>query len=115
MEFGFTVPLDYVGTPKLAVRWTAVPTTGNVRWEFDYWPIAPTEDADGTSVQSSCLVGDAPGTTLYLVETLITLTAAFSAGDSVPCGLLRDGAQGDTLADAGILFPDWLAFEYANA
>lgn len=105
---GFRIPQDYVGTPKIVLKWACVPTTGKVVWEFDYTSIANGESADpSTDQESTSSTGvTVPGTTRLIAETEIALTAAnLAAGDWVQGSIVRDGADttNDTLAASAFL------------
>jgi len=114
----FRVPQNYVGTPKIGLCWACVPTSGDVRWEFDYTAIADGESADPSADQES--VGatvTVPGTARLLEVTEIALTAGnFAVGDLVQFRIARDGAQAgpaDTMAGSLYLLAAY--FSYADA
>jgi len=114
---GFTVPKNYVGSPKIIVVWTATATTGNVVWDFDYRAVGgnDTESLDQTGVQESVTVTDAAPTAAHnRLEAALTLTAAnLAADDEVEFELFRDGADAnDTMAAAAIVFS--VLFEYSD-
>ena len=110
----FEVPSNYVDTASLRVVWTTTATTGNYDLEFDYRAIggSDTESMDPTTNQESVgAVVAAPSATLERMVTDIALTDAnFSAGDSVPFALARDGAEGDTIAASVVIIS--AHFEY---
>ena len=113
----FTVPKNYVGTPKLAVVWTATATSGDVEWDLDYRAVGgdDLESLDQAGSQESVNLNDtAPSAAWERMECLITLSANFAVDDEVEFTLFRDGTDaGDTMAAAAILFN--LLFEYADA
>jgi hypothetical protein len=114
---GFTVPQNYVGTPKLAITWTSTATSGDVEWDFDYRAVGgdDTESLDQATAQESVNLNDtAPSAIHEKMECLITLSANFAAGDEVEFDFGRDGADaGDTMAAAAIVFN--VLFEYLDA
>lgn len=108
----FTVPQNYSSGAILLIVWTAVPTTGDVPWDFEYRAVGGNdiESLDQTGQQEQLTVTDTVGSaTLERMEATISLTDGnFAAGDTVQFELMRDGAQAaDTLADVAIL---WDAF-----
>jgi hypothetical protein len=112
----FVVPKDYVGSPKIIALWAAIPTTGDVVWDFDYRAIADAESLDPTTHQESLTVTTTvPGTARQRVTSSMSLTAANLAVDDVVLfHLARDGAAaGDTLA--GVAYLVALLFEYTDA
>src|SRR3972149_7171101 len=58
---GFTVPKNYVGSPKIVVVWTSTATSGNVVWDCDYRAVGgdDSESLDQTGTQESVTVPDA--------------------------------------------------------
>jgi hypothetical protein len=115
---GFTVPKNYVGSPKIIVVWTSTATTGDVEWDFDYRAVGgnDAESMDQSGVQESVNVADtAPGAAHRKLEAELPLTAAnLAADDQVPFELFRDGTDGgDTMAAAAIVFD--VLFEYGDA
>jgi hypothetical protein len=118
LRYGFTVPKDYVGNPKVIVVWTATATTGNVVWDFDYRAVGGdnAESLDQAGTQESVTATDAAPTTAHFrLETALALTAAnLAIDDEVECELFRDGADAsDTMAAAAIVFA--VLFEYTDA
>lgn len=112
----FTVPDGYVGAPALVVRWVTTATSGDVRWQAGYRAIAVGEDYDPSTDQQSVGVTDtAAGTTLFLNEAIISLTAAnFTVGDEVPFRITREGSNAaDTLAAAAVITS--VIFQYDDA
>ncbi len=114
----FRIPQNYVGTAKIGLVWACVPTSGNVRLEFDYRAIADGESGDPSSDQESVASTVAvPGTARLLKVTEITLTSGnFAAGDLVQFAIARDGAESgplDTLA--GVLYLLSAYFSYQDA
>jgi putative transposon-encoded protein len=114
---GFTVPKNYVGTPKLAIVWTSTATSGDVEWDFDYRAVGgdDSESLDQAGTQESVNLNDtAPTAAHRRLETLITLSANFAVDDEVEFTLFRDGTDGgDGMAAAAIVFA--VMFEYADA
>jgi len=115
---GFELPLDYVGTAKVVIVWTAQTTSGNVVWNFDYRGVGgnDTESLDQATSQETVTVTDAaPGAVNRRLEVSISLTSAnLAAGDSVEFFVSRDKSSGsDTMAGAATLWD--LELEYANA
>jgi hypothetical protein len=113
----FSVPLNYVGTPKFVVVWTSTATSGNVIWEVDYRAISgnDTESLDPAANTEALTVTDAaPGAANRRLEALLTATAGnFAAGDTVSATLFRDGSDAaDTMAAAAQLWD--LLFEYTD-
>lgn len=113
----FRVPQNYVGTAKVGLVWACVPTTGAVRWEFDYTAIADAESSDPSADQET--VGSTvtvPGTARLVKVTEISLTSAnLAVGDLVQFVIARDGAEAgpaDTLAASVFLFAAY--FSYAD-
>lgn len=113
----FTVPKNYVGTPKLAVVWSSTAIAGDVEWDFDYRAVGgnDTESLDQAGTQESVNSNDtAPSAAWERMECLISLSANFAADDEVQFELFRDGTDGgDTIAAAVVLFN--LLFEYADS
>lgn len=115
---GFTVPKNYVGTPKIIVVWTSTATSGDVEWDFDYRAVGGdnTESLDQATVQEAVNLNDtAPGAAHRRLEVGLTLTAGnFAIDDEVEFQLFRDGTDaGDTMAAAAIVFN--VLFEYTDA
>jgi hypothetical protein len=114
----FTVPQNYVGTPKVRLYWGTTATSGNARLEFDYTAIADGESADPSADQESVAsTVAAPGTARLVKVTEIALTAGnFAAGDLVQFSIARDGAEAgplDTIAAA--LYLLYAEFVYNDA
>lgn len=115
---GFTVPKNYVGSPKIVVVWTATATTGDVEWDFDFRAVGgdDTESLDQSGTQESVNINDtAPSAAHERMEASLTLTAGnFAVDDEVEFTLFRDGTDaGDTMAAAAIVFA--VLFEYSDA
>ena len=115
---GFSVPKNYVGSPKIIVVWTTTATTGDVEWDFDYRAVGgdDTESLDQTGTQETVNQNDtAPSAAHERLEAVLALTAGnFAIDDEVTFELFRDGTDaGDTMAAAAILFG--LIFEYSDA
>lgn len=111
----FEVPQNYVGTPKIGIKWAAVVTTGNARLECDYVSIADAETLDPSAVQESVAVTVAcPGTARLLKVTEIALTAAnLAPGDHFQAAIARDGAEAgplDTISDRIYVFDVYLSY-----
>ena len=118
LKGGFTIPKNYVGTPKIVVVWTATAITGNVVWDFDYRAVGgnDTESLDQAGTQESVTVTDAAPTAVNnRLEASMALTAAnLAIDDEVEFEVFRDGADAaDTMAAAGIVFN--ILFEYVDA
>lgn len=114
----FSVPKGYVNTANLIVTWTAIATTGDVEWDFDYRAVGgnDTESFDQATAQESVNANDtAPSAVNERMEISIALTDGnFAAGDTVQYEFFRDGSDvGDDMAAAALLFQ--LEFEYADA
>lgn len=113
----FTVPKNYVGTPKIAIVWTSTAISGDVEWDFDYRAVGGNdgESLDQAGTQESVNLNDtAPSAAWERMECLIPLSANFAVDDEVEFALSRDGTDaGDTMAAAACLFQ--LLFEYADA
>ncbi len=115
---GFSVPKNYVGSPKIIVVWTTTATTGDVEWDFDYRAVGgdDTESLDQTGTQETVNQNDtAPSAAHERLEAVLALTAGnFAIDDEVTFELFRDGTDaGDTMAAAAIVFE--LIFEYTDA
>ena len=114
---GFTVPKNYVGSPKIIVPWTSTATAGNAVWDFDYRAVGgdDAESLDQAGVQESVSVTDAAPTAAHnRLEASMALTAAnLAVDDEVEFEFFRDGTAADTLAAAAILFN--LLLEYTDA
>ncbi len=118
LQGGFTVPKNYVGSPKIVVVWTATATTGDVEWDFDFRAVGgdDTESLDQSGTQESVNINDtAPSAAHERMEASLTLTAGnFAVDDEVEFTLFRDGTNaGDTMAAAAIVFA--VLFEYSDA
>ena len=114
----FNVPKDYVGAPKIIVVWTAIATTGDVEWDFDYRAVGgnDTESLDQAGTQESVNLNDtAPSAIHERMEAILAVTAGnFAADDTVLFELFRDGTDGgDTMAAAAIVHE--VIFEYSDA
>jgi hypothetical protein len=110
------VPKNYVGSPKVGIRWKANATTGDVVWDVDYRAIANNEPGDPTTFQESLTATDtADATARDLNDAEVSLTAAnLAVDDSLFIAIARDGASGsDTLAASAELIDAW--FEYTDA
>ena len=114
---GFTVPKSYVAAPVIVVVWTAVPTSGNVVWDFDYRAVGgnDTESLDQTSNQESITVTDAAPTSAHRrLEATMAMTAGnMAVDDEVEFELFRDGTAADTMAGAAHVFA--VLFEWSDA
>jgi len=115
---GFTIPKNYVGSPKIIVVWTATATTGDVEWDFDYRAVGgnDTESLDQTGTQESVNINDtAPSAAHERMEASLTLTAGnLSIDDEIEFEIFRDGVDaGDTMTAAAIVFS--ILFEYTDA
>ena len=114
---GFTVPKNYVGTPKIIVVWTSTATSGDVEWDFDYRAVGgdDSESLDQAGTQESVNQEDtAPSAAHNRMEVALTLSANFAVDDEVEFTLFRDGTDGgDGMAAAAIVFGAF--FEYADA
>lgn len=110
----FSVPKDYVGTPKIIVIWATSATSGNAIWDADTKAIAAGESMDpATDDDTATVTTAAPGTAFLQAVSSMTLTGTYVADDLVQLSLGRDGASSDTIA-ADLLVWDVL-FEYADA
>lgn len=112
----FRVPQNYVGTPAILASWTAIATSGDVEYDFDYRAVAIGESLDQATAQESVNINDtAPGSVNLFQEASLSLTAAnLAAGDLVEWEFFRDGTDaGDTMAAAAIV--QGLYFSYADA
>jgi hypothetical protein len=118
--FSFTVPKNYLNTPRLVLVSSTRATAGNrLRLEVDLTATAAGETLDPSADQASVSVNQPPPATARLaLVTTFTLTANnFAADDLVTGCIVRDGADGNPNADdvAG----DWFLFEayfqYADA
>lgn len=113
---GFTVPKNYVGTPKIVIVWTSTATSGTCKWSFDYRAVGgdDTESLDQDTAQQTVTCDDvAPSAIHERMEISTALTAGnFAADDEVKFILWRD-LTGDTMAAAALLFA--LIFEYTDA
>lgn len=114
----FTVPQNYVGSPRFVPIWSSSATSGNVKWYVFYRAIGgdDTESLDQATQQGTVTHADgAPSAAWERMTASMTATAGhFAAGDTVEFALARDGSDpGDTMAAAAVLFD--LLFEYADA
>ena len=115
---GFTVPKNYVGSAKIIVVWTAIVTSGDVEWDFDYRAVGgdDLESLDQTGTQETVNINDtAPSAIHERMEASLTLTAGnFAVDDEVEFTLFRDGVDaGDTMVGDAIVFA--VLFEYSDA
>lgn len=107
------VPKNYVGSPKIGIRWKANATTGDVVWDVDIRSIAVNEPGDPSSFQESLTVTDtADATARDLNDAEVSVTAAnLAVDDSLFIAISRDGASGsDTLAASAELLDAWLEY-----
>jgi len=114
----FTVPKNYVSTPKIIVVWTSTATSGNVVWNYDYRSVGgdDTTSFDQSGTEEALTVTDAaPTAANRRLETSMSITAAnLSADETIEFLFGRDGTSGsDTMAAAAMLFN--LLFEYGDA
>lgn len=114
----FSVPKNYVGTPKVIIVWTTNVITGNVKFDFDYRAVGgdDLESLDQATFQESLTVTDvAPSAEHERLETSVTLTAAnLAVDDLVEFYLTReDGAGTDTCVGQALVHD--LLFEWADA
>lgn len=114
----FSVPKNYIGSPRIVLRWTTTVTSGNCVWDFDYRAVAPdnVESLDQAGTQESVSVTDAaPGAAHRLLECSVALTAAnLAVDDLVEFQLFRDGSDAaDTLVGDVLLMSAEL--EYVDA
>ncbi|MEE9293510.1 MAG: hypothetical protein V3W34_00895 [Phycisphaerae bacterium] len=115
---GFTVPGNYVGSPRIIVVWTSTAIVNDVEWDFDYRAVGgdDTESLDQLGTQETVNINDtAPSAAHERMEASLTLTAGnLAADDEVEFELFRDGTDaGDTMAAAAIVFA--VLFEYSDA
>lgn len=113
----FQVPKNYVGTPKVVFIWTAIATSGDVEFDFDYRAVGgdDTESLDQAGTQETVNANDtAPSAVNERMECSIALTAGnFAVDDTVEFFAVRDGTDGgDTMAASCILFD--VMFEYTD-
>ena len=115
----FRIPVNYIGTPKVVVVWTATAITGTCLFAFDYRAVGgdDTESLDQASFQEQIDISDvAPGAVNRKLEVSGALTAGnFAADDEVEFYFYRDGTTGaptDTMAAAAIVHG--LYFEYTD-
>lgn len=115
----FTVPKNFVGSAKVIVVWTCIPTSGNVVFDFDYRGVGgnDTESLDqATAIESVTVTDAAPSAIHERMEAEMTLTSSnLAVDDEVQFHFSRDGAVGgptDTIAGAVHVFQ--LIFEYAD-
>lgn len=113
----FTVPQNYVGTPKIIPVWSTSATSGNAIWDFDYRAVGgdDTESLDQAGTQEALTVTDAaPSASWERMTPEMAATAGnLAAGDTVTFLFGRDGASSDTIAATAVLFD--LIFQYADA
>ena len=111
----FTVPQNYVGTPKVIIVWTTTATAGNAVWTASCTYITAGETLDPAAyTEAAAATTAAPGTTQLAVITTLTFTAAsIAAGDLVQMGFGRNGASAsDTMAADGIVYA--VLFQYTD-
>ena len=118
----FEVPVNYVGTANLVIKWTSTQSDGtpalSVEWGIAYRSVNAGEDLDATSAQESLLTGNddlEPTASDLMLEYTISLTDAnFAPGDTVQYILSREGADaGDDIAAAVRVYG--LFFEYNDS
>lgn len=112
----FKVPEEYVSTPKILVPWTSTATAGDIVLDLDYRAVAIGESMNQAAQETNVTVtDDAPLTTLFLLEAILTPTAGnFAAGDEVQYEVFRDsGDVSDDMGAAIICFG--IYFEYSDA
>ena len=112
----FTVPKNYVGSPKIIVKWNATVTSEDRVWDFEYRAVAAAESLDQTGTQESVTVTTTvPGTAHNKIESSLTLTGSnLAVDDEVEFFLAADGADAaDTIAAATLVHA--VQFEYADA
>jgi hypothetical protein len=115
LGFGFMVPQNYVGTPKIGLVWATTATSGNARLEADLTAVADGESGDPSADQESIAATVAvPGTARLIKITELAFTAGnFSAGDWVIGRIARDGAEAgplDTLAASLYLLAAYFSY-----
>jgi len=117
----FGVPDDYVGSPKLVIRWTTTAVSGDVEWGIAYRAVGgnDTESLDQATAQESLLTGNndtAPSITDERMVYEIDLTASnFAIDDTVDFIFSREGADagsGDTIAAKVRVYE--LRFQYSD-
>lgn len=113
----FTIPKDFVGSPKIILVWTSTVTTGNVVWDVEYAPIGgnDAESFDPSADTETDTVTDAaPGAASRRLETSVDWTAGnLAVDDDVLVKVSRDGADAaDTLA--GVAQLRGIFFEYVD-
>lgn len=103
----FQVPEDYSSGANILLTWTAVATSGNVDWGFDYRAISgnDTESLDQSTFQEQVNATDAaPSAAHERNQITISLTDSnIAAGDTIEFTLKRR-TNNDTMADDAILF-----------
>ena len=104
----FEVPPDYASGADLIIIWTAIATSGDVEWDFDYRAVGgnDSESLDQATAQESVNANDtAPSAVNERMELSVALTDGnFAAGDTVEFILARDGTDGgDDMSAAAIL------------
>ncbi len=114
----FTVPKGYVGTANLVLVWTAIITSGDLGWEFDYRAIGgdDSESFDQSTAQETIILTDTAPTSINLrLEKIASLTDGnFAVDDDVEFEIFRNKASSlDTLVGAGIL--KRLFFQYSDS
>ena len=113
---GFTVPKNYVGSPRIIVVWTSTAITGDAVFDFDYRAVGgnDVESLDQVGTQESVTVTDAaPGAAHRRLEAAMALTAVnLAVDDEVEFEVFRDGTAADTIAAAVIVFA--VLFEYQD-
>lgn len=113
----FTVPKNYISAPKIVILWTAIVTTGNAKFQYEYRTV-PGDDAnslDQAGLEETVTVTDAaPGAVNRRLQASITITAANVAADEVVEFYfnLRGDDAATTIASKCIIHD--LLFEYAD-
>lgn len=115
----FSVPKNYIGTPKVIIVWTATVVTNAIVFDFEYRAVggSDTESLDQAGTQESVTLttGAEPSAAWERMEDEIALTAGnFAIDDAVSFFFARDGADAaDTKAGAALI--EGLYFQYADA
>jgi putative transposon-encoded protein len=111
----FTVPKNYVSTPKVVIVWKSTATAGAVVWDADAKAVADGESLDpSTDDDAQTVTTTTPGTARLRKDSTLSLSGTYAPDDEVLLAVYRDGAQAaDTLA-AEALF-EGVFFEYADA
>lgn len=114
----FSVPKDYVGTPKIIPVWSSTAAAAaSVVWDFEYVAVGgdASESLDPAATAESLTVTDEEaGTARFRQTAPIALTAGnLAADDTVLFGFFRDATDAaDTIAQP-FLFD--LLFQYTNS